>query len=93
MQVVEWCSLPRYGGLAGRASGGEAAQIVIAGNTEDPEALCVCEVVREMVQVRMQVVVEVVHSSLESATHLQSVDYLLVVLTKGLLLGNFIGYC
>ena len=48
--------------------------------------MCICEVVREMVQVRVQVVVEVVHSSLESAMHLQSVDYLLVVLTKGLLL-------
>ena len=61
------------------------AQIVIAGNTEDPEAMCICEGVREMVQVRVQVVVEVVHSTLESAMRLQSVDYLLVVLTKGLL--------
>ena len=75
MQVVEWCRLPRYGRLGGRASGGEAARIVIAGNTEDPEALCVCEVVREMVQVRVQVVVEVVHSTQGSSTHLQSADY------------------
>merc|ERR550514_2548987 len=85
MQVVEWCRLPRSGRLGGRASGGEAARIVIAGNTEDPEARCICEVIREMVQVRMQVVVVVVHSTLESAMHLQSADYLLVVLTKGLL--------
>ena len=86
MRVVEWCRLPCRGRLLGRsAGGGGIAQIVIAGNTEDPEAMCICEVVREMVQVRMQVVVEVVHSTLESAMHLQSADYLLVVFTKGLL--------
>ena len=86
MQVVEWCRLPCHGRLAGRAAGGGGiAQIVIAGNTEDAEAMCICEVVREMVQVRMQVVVLVTHSILESAMHLQSADYLLVVLTKGLL--------
>ena len=86
MQMVEWCRLPCRGRLLGRsAGGGGIAQIVIAGNTEDPEAMSVCEVVREMVQVRMQVVVEVVHSILESAMNLQSADYLLVVLTKGLL--------
>ena len=38
----------------GSGSGGsqvvptEDAQIIVAGNTEDPEALCVCEVLREM---------------------------------------------
>lgn len=62
-----------------------AAQIVIAGNTTEPEAMCICEVLREMVQVRTQVVTDVVHSRVESGTHLHSADYLLVVLTKGLL--------
>ena len=43
MQVVEWCRLPCHGRLLGRsAGGGGIAQIVIAGNTEDPEAMCVC---------------------------------------------------
>ena len=86
MHVVEWCRLPCHGRLLGRAvGGGEVAQIVIAGNTDDPEAMCVCEVVREMVQMRTQVVVEVERSTLESAVHFQSADYLLVVFTKGLL--------
>ena len=73
------------GGGGGGTTSIVPAQIVIAGNTGDPEALCICEVLREMVQWRMQVVVEVVHSALDCALHISSVDYLLVVLTKGLL--------
>ena len=49
LKVVERCRLPRSGGSFHASDAASAAQVAVAGNTEDPEALCTCEILREMV--------------------------------------------
>ena len=51
------------------------AQIVVCGNTTAPEALCICEVLREIVQRKTEVVTEVARSSEASELHLQSAEH------------------
>jgi len=60
--------------------------LVVVGNTSEAESRCTCEILRKMLQTRMQSATVVVVLSLEDAQqHVQSICYLLVLLTKGLL--------
>jgi acid stress-induced BolA-like protein IbaG/YrbA len=61
------------------------AKIAVVGNTSDAEALCICEVLREMVQVRVQQETEVIRSVDETEMHAVSAKYILVIFTKGVL--------
>eukprot|EP00746_Dinoflagellata_sp_MGD_P034941 gnl/MRDRNA2_/MRDRNA2_18359_c0_seq1.p1 gnl/MRDRNA2_/MRDRNA2_18359_c0~~gnl/MRDRNA2_/MRDRNA2_18359_c0_seq1.p1 ORF type:complete len:439 (+),score=89.27 gnl/MRDRNA2_/MRDRNA2_18359_c0_seq1:153-1319(+) len=85
MQIVEACQI-RKRAIASFDHGhrsDDPLQLAIAVNTTDPEALCIGNLLREMLQVQVQVKVGVVLSAIDSATHRDSVDYLIVVLTKG----------
>jgi len=66
-------------------STGEGARMVVAGCVWDPETRCTCEVLRQMVQTTMNVPVDVAYSAEDVTRHLPTADYLVVLLTRGLL--------
>ena len=94
-QVVTSCKVPMlHGAISGGAIVGDhrdvsQARVNILGHSGDPESLCICEVLCEMMQGHLCDVVKILRPALESleqiAEHLRTVNYLVIVLTKGLL--------
>jgi hypothetical protein len=62
-----------------------SARIVVAGSAQDAESRCTCEVFREMVQAHLKVIVVTAHSPDDAPPHLRTAEYLVVLLSKGLL--------
>jgi len=61
------------------------ARIIIAGCVWDAETRCSCEVLRNFIQVKTQVVTKVVYSAEDAQPFVGYTQYLLAVLTKGVL--------
>jgi hypothetical protein len=96
MTIVEACKLRRKPGASftvGQESGKrtQAFSVVILMNTRDAEAICIGHVLREMLQAHLRVLIGIVCSASESAVHVNSLEYLIVVLTKGAPLDT--GFC
>jgi len=67
-------------------SSSESVRILVSGYPWDPETRCVCQILRVLIQRNMTVPIKVVFSLDDDVEpHLRSADYLLTVLTTGLL--------
>jgi hypothetical protein len=73
--------------MSSRSSIGDPkpAKIVVIGNPNDAEAICICEVVREMVQFRVHEQTEVVRTVEMAEMHQRTAVYMLITFTKGVL--------
>ncbi|CAE8726190.1 unnamed protein product [Polarella glacialis] len=63
-----------------------AARILVLGSSGSAEARMTCKVLGDMVQIRKRVVVEPVFSPEEALVHIDSAEYMLVVLSPGLMM-------
>merc|ERR1740129_678015 len=68
-----------------RTTSGEPARIVIVGCTKDTEARISCEILATMFQERTMAVTKVAYSVTDAMNHLATAEYLVVVITTGLL--------
>jgi len=84
IELLDRCRLQKRS-FACRAKDGEAARILVVGNSSDSETLSTCMIVQTMVQVELQAVVVTARSAEEAKPHLNSADFLLVLFTRGLL--------
>ncbi|CAE8616377.1 unnamed protein product [Polarella glacialis] len=82
--LLDKCHLQKRA-FAIKSKDGEAARILVAGNSGDSETLSICMTVQLMVQSELQCQVVTVRSAEEAKPHLDSADFLLVLFTKGLL--------
>merc|ERR1719162_555693 len=95
--VIEKCNLQlnltsTFSTIKSQQQTTNPAELVLVGNPNEAESRSTCEILRKLLQVRMQNAgVVTVLTRQESIPHLRAVCYVIVVLTKGLLLDSAFG--
>jgi len=84
LDLIQRCDLPRKR-FVGRSHGTGQAQILVTGHVADPEALAVCQIAATTIQGNLQVETAVVRTPDEMEASVAHANYLVVVLTRGML--------